>query len=513
VSAAAAPLPPLEGSQRVFATIMLSVANFMVVLDMTIANVSVPHIAGSLAVSPSQGTWIITSYAVAEAIIVPLTGWLTQRFGMVRLFVASIVGFALASLLCAWSTSLGMLVAARIVQGLCGGPIMPLSQTLLLQSYPPEKSGQALGGWAMTTLLAPIAGPVLGGWISDNIAWEWIFYINLPVGIVGGFLIWGIFHHRESARVQARIDYVGLALLLVWVGALQLMLDKGRELDWFGSPVIVGLAIVAAIAFGFFVIWEMTDEHPVVDLRIFRSRNFTAGVLALSVIFGAFFGYVVLLPLWLQQYLGYTALWAGLAIAPMGVFALILAPIIGMNIHKVDPRMVATFGVAVFVIVFAWRTNITPDPGFSEVMLPQLLVGMGLSGLFLPLTSVTLADIRPQDLAAAAGLQNFVRTLFGAFGTALATSYWDHGITRHHAVLTENVTVYDAATRETLAAGQALGLQDGAPALIDRMIEQQAAVLALQDFFLIGAVLITLMAPLIWLARRPTAPVDVSQAH
>jgi DHA2 family multidrug resistance protein len=505
--------PPLEGSQRVFATIMLSVANFMVVLDMTIANVSVPHIAGSLAVSPSQGTWIITSYAVAEAIIVPLTGWLTQRFGTVKLFVSCIVGFALASLLCAWSTSLGMLVAARIIQGLCGGPIMPLSQTLLLQSYPPEKSGQALGGWAMTTLLAPIAGPLLGGWISDNIAWEWIFYINLPVGLVGGVLIWGIFHLRDSERRTVPIDYVGLTLLLVWVGALQLMLDKGRELDWFGSPVIIGLAVTAAIAFGFFVIWESTDEHPVVDLRIFRSRNFTAGVLALSIIFGSFFGYIVLLPLWVQQYLGYTALWAGLAIAPMGVFALILAPIIGMNIQKVDPRMVATFGVAVFVIVFAWRTNITPDPGFREVMLPQLLVGAGMSALFLPLTAVTLADITPQQLAAAAGLQNFVRTLFGAFGTALATSYWDHGIQRHHAVLTESVTPYDVPTQQVLGAAQALGVPDAGPMMIDRMIEQQSAVLALQDFFLLGAVLITLMAPLVWLARRPASGVDVTQAH
>jgi DHA2 family multidrug resistance protein len=508
-----APLPPLAGSQRAFATVMLSLANFMVVLDMTIANVSVPHIAGSLAVSSSQGTWIITSYAVAEAIIVPLTGWLTHRFGTVRLFVSCILGFALASLLCAWSTSLAMLVAARVIQGLCGGPIMPLSQTLLLQSYPPEKSGQALGSWAVTTLLAPIAGPVLGGWISDNIAWEWIFYINLPVGIVGAAMIWSIYKSRESERVRERIDYVGLALLVVWVGCLQLVLDKGRELDWFGSPLIVGLALASAVAFGFFLIWEATDEKPVVDLRVFRNRNFTSGVFSLSIIFGTFFGYVVLLPLWLQSSLGYTALWAGLTLAPMGVFAILMAPVVGATLSRVDPRLYATFAVLVFATVFFWRTHLTPAPAFRDVMLPQLMVGLGLSTMFLPLTALAMAEIEPRQMAAAAGLQNFVRTLFGAFGTALSTSYWENGISRHHAALVENVTNYDPATREFLGGAEQVAGSGAGAALVDQLVNQQAAVLALRDFFLLGAVLVLLMSPLIWLARRPKGPVDITQAH
>lgn len=506
--------PPLAGPQRLFATIALAIANFMVVLDMTIANVSVPHIAGSLAVSPSQGTWVITSYAVAEAIIVPLTGWLTARIGTVRLFLLSIMGFALASLLCAWSTSLGMLIAARILQGLCGGPIMPLSQTLLLSSYPPGKTGPALAAWAMTTLLAPIAGPVLGGWISDNLSWQWVFYINLPVAILCVSLVYGIYAQRETSIVKARIDRVGLVLLVIWVGALQLILDKGRELDWFGSPLIVTLAAVAAVAFIVFVIWELTDDHPIVDLRIFANRNFTAGVLALSLIFGIFFGYIVLFPLWLQSFEGYTALDAGMAIAPMGILSILMAPVVGLNLNRIDPRWFATFAVAVFASVFLWRSTVTPSPTFASIVMPQFVIGLGLSTMFLPLTALALSEIPPAAMAAAAGLQNFVRTLLGAFGTAIATSYWENGIVRHHAALTESVTQASAPAREVTAlATHVTGSGTAARALIDRIIDSQAAVLSLRDFFVLAAIGVILASPLIWLARRVQHPVDLSGTH
>jgi MFS transporter, DHA2 family, multidrug resistance protein len=501
--------PPLEGSQRLFATVMLAVANFMVVLDMTIANVSIPHIAGSLAVSPNQGTWVITSYAVAEAIIVPLTGWLTSRVGTVRLFLMAILGFAASSLLCAWSQSLEMLIAARVLQGLCGGPIMPLSQTLLLGSYPPNKTGPALAAWAMTTLLAPIAGPVLGGWISDNLSWPWIFYINAPVGVIGATMIYGIYAKRETPIRQTPVDGVGLGLLIVWVGSLQLVLDKGRELDWFGSPLIVALTAIAAIAFIVFIIWELTDKHPVVDLRLFGNRSFTSAVFALSLIFGTFFGYIVLLPLWLQSYVGYTALWAGLAIAPMGVLSILMAPVVGLNLNRIDPRYFATFAVAVFATVFIWRSGLTPDPSFGALVAPQFVIGLGLSTMFLPLTALAMAEIRPGEIAAASGLQNFVRTLFGAFGTALATNYWDNGLIQHHAALAEAVTHAAPAARQATAVAQSVtGSSLGGTALIDAMINSQAAVLALKDFFLIAALVVVLVSPLIWMARRPTAAVD-----
>src|SRR6185369_6811208 len=328
-SAAGAAIEPLHGRQLVLGTVALSLATFMNVLDSSIANVSIPAIAGDFGVSPNQGTWVITSFAVANAIAVPLTGWLTLRFGTVKLFTLSVLLFVLASWLCGAAPNLETLIALRVVQGLVAGPMIPLSQTLLLASYPKEKAGTALAMWSVTTLVAPVAGPLLGGWITDNMSWPWIFYINVPVGLGAAAVTWMIYRQRETATRKLPIDAVGLALLVVWVGALQVMLDKGKDLDWFHSGTIVALAVVAALGLALFVVWELTDEHPVVDLRLFKRRNFTMGALALSLGYGVFFGNVVLLPLWLQQYMGYTATYAGMALAPVGLLAILLSPVVG----------------------------------------------------------------------------------------------------------------------------------------------------------------------------------------
>src|SRR6202789_1185955 len=276
---AASDFAPMSGALLWIGGGFLALSNFFVVLDITITNVSVPNIAGGLAVSPDQGTWVITSYSVAEAIVVPLTGWLAQRFGAVKLFVVAILGFGVCSALCGLAPSLGMLVAFRVMQGLCGGPIMPMSQTLMMRVFPPQLRGQATGLWAMTTVTAPIAGPILGGLLCDNAGWPWIFYINVPVAAACGFFAWRLLASQETPTARRRIDFVGLGLLIVFVGAVQILLDKGKELDWFGSPVIVGLAIVAAIGFACFLIWELTDQPPIVDLRVFRHRGFTGAVI------------------------------------------------------------------------------------------------------------------------------------------------------------------------------------------------------------------------------------------
>ena len=299
--AASFEVPPLKGGRLLLGTLGLSLATFMNVLDSSIANVSLPAIAGDFAVSPNQGTWVITSFAVSNAISLPLTGWLTQRFGMVRLFTLSIFLFVVASLLCGLAPNLGMLIFFRVIQGLVAGPMIPLSQSLLLQSYPKEKSGTALALWSMTTLVAPIAGPVLGGWITDNITWPWIFYINVPVGALAIVVTWSLYKDRETPTRKLPIDSIGLIALVIWVGAMQIMLDKGKELDWFASNFIVVLALIALIGFVFFLIWELGEEHPVVDLTLFTRRNFWVGTVALSLGYGVFFGNVVLLPLWLQQ--------------------------------------------------------------------------------------------------------------------------------------------------------------------------------------------------------------------
>ncbi len=505
---------PLEGPARLYATLFLAMTNFMVVLDMTIANVSVPHIAGSLAVSPSQGTWVITSYAVAEAIIVPLTGWLTRRVGTVRLFVLAILGFTLSSLLCSLSVSLPMLVVARIAQGLCGGPIMPLSQTLLLGSYPRGKTGPALGAWVMTTLLAPIAGPMLGGLISDNLSWPWIFYINIPVGLVSSAMVWRIYRSRETPTKNEPVDGIGLVLLVVWVGALQLVLDKGRELDWFNSTLITTLSCVAAVGFVAFLIWELTDKHPVVDLSLFKNRGFACACVALATLFAVVFGYIVLMPLWLQSFKGYSALQAGMALAPMGLFSMVMAPIVAMSLQRVDPRYFATFSACIFLLIYTWRSSMTPDVTFMDILIPQAVLGLGMSTLFLPLTAIAMSEVPASQIATASGLQNFLRTLFGAFGTAIAASYWENGITRHHAILTESVHNGAPAVPHAMSTLSTLtGSHQGALWMIDYTINQQAAVLALRDYCSRAAIVVLLLAPLIWLTHRPKPNVDTSQAH
>ena len=328
-SAAARVAAPLQGGALVLGTLSLSLATFMNVLDSSIANVSLPSISGNLGVSISQGTWVITSFGVANAISVPLTGWLTQRFGAVRLFTASVLLFVLASLLCGMATSIEMLIAFRVLQGLVAGPMIPLSQTLLLSTYPPAKAGTALALWGVTTLVAPVVGPLLGGWITDNISWPWIFYINIPVGLFAAGVTWSIYHKRETPRVKRPIDGIGLSLIVLWVGCLQIMLDKGKELDWFHSTTIVTLGVMAVIGLAVFIAWELTDEHPVVDIRLFARRNFLFGAVSLSIAYGVFFGNVVLLPLWLQQYMGYTATNAGFAVAAVGVIEILITLRVG----------------------------------------------------------------------------------------------------------------------------------------------------------------------------------------
>ncbi len=386
---------PLEGKARLFGTIALSAAVFMNVLDSSIANVSIPTIAGDLGVSATQGTWVITSFGVANAITVPLTGWLTQRFGQVRLFVISVLLFVLSSWLCGFAWSLESLVLFRVMQGAVAGPMIPLSQALMLSSYPKAKAGMALALWSMTILVGPIAGPLLGGWISDNYSWSWIFYINVPVGLLAGWASWQLYKERESTRAKLPIDSIGLALLIIWVGALQLMLDKGKDLDWFESSAITAMAVVAVVSFVFFIIWELTDKHPVVDLSLFKGRNFSSGVVTLSVVYGVFFGTVVLLPLWMQSTLGYTATDAGIASAPVGILAIILSPIVGKLLAKHDPRHIVTFSFLVFALISYMRAGFNTEVDINTIMLPTFIQGAAMATFFIPLTTLTLSGLDP----------------------------------------------------------------------------------------------------------------------
>lgn len=495
--------PPLSGSARLWGTLALSAATFMNVLDTSIANVSLPAIAGDLGVSPNQGTWVITSFGVANAIAVPLTGWLSQRFGQVRLFVTSVLLFVLTSWLCGLAPNMTTLILFRVLQGLVAGPMIPLSQALLLSSYPPALAGVAMALWSMTTLIAPVMGPLLGGWITDNISWPWIFFINIPVGFGAAFITWSIFHKRETQTKKLPIDSVGLALLVIWVGSLQIMLDKGQELDWFHSQEIVGLAVVAVVGLLAFLIWELTEEHPVVDLTLFKRRNFWAGVLALSVGYGLFFGNVVLLPLWLQQFMGYTSTTAGMILAPVGLAALLLSPVVGKNISKFDPRHFAAFAFMVFGLVLWMRSNFNTQADFGTIMVPTLIQGIAMAFFFIPLMTITLSGLTPDRIPAASGLSNFVRITAGSFGTSIATTLWQDRAALHHAQLSEYVNLGSSATNSTLSGLAAGGLShDQALATIDRLANQQAYMLAANDIFFASAVVFLAMIPLVFLTRH-----------
>ena len=501
MSAPAAP-EPLVGSARLWGTIALSAATFMNVLDTSIANVSLPAIAGDLGVSPNQGTWVITSFAVANAIGVPLTGWLSQRFGQVRLFIASVLMFVAASLLCGLAPNMTMLILFRAVQGFVAGPMIPLSQALLLSSYPRALAGTAMAAWSMTTLIAPVAGPMLGGWITDNINWPWIFYINVPVGVLAAAATWGIYHKRESERRALPIDKVGLALLVIWIGAMQIMLDIGKEYDWFASPLVVTLAVVAVVGFAFFLVWELTDEHPVVDLRLFARRNFWAGTLSTALAYALFFGSLVLMPLWLQQFMGYTATDAGEVLAPVGIFAIILSPLVGKNVTRLDPRKLATFAFLTFALVMWMRSRWNTQADYATIVLPTIVQGVAVAFFFIPLVTITLSGLAPHQIPAASGLSNFARITAGAFGTSISTTFWEHRAVLHHTQLAEAVNPSSPATQATLSALQAGGLpREAALSQINLLANQQAFTMAATDLFWLSAVLFLFLIPVIWLSR------------
>jgi DHA2 family multidrug resistance protein len=499
-SQAHAPPAPLTGVTLLTAALFLGLANFMVVLDTTIANVSVPHIAGALAVSPSQGTWVITSYSVAEAITVPLTGWLAQRFGAVRVFAVGMAGFGLFSMLCGLAPSFALLVAFRVAQGLCGGPIMPMSQTLLLHIFPKDKGPQALGLWSMTTVVAPIAGPILGGLISDNMHWSWIFFINIPVAAVVGVVAYRMLIAHDTATRAAPVDYVGLLLLIVWVGAMQIMLDKGKELDWFSSHTIVALAIVAAVGFAAFLIWELTSDNPIVDLRVFRHRGFVIGVAVLSLTFGAFFASVVLIPLWLQTTMGYTATWAGYAGCLNGVLAVIMSPIVARLIGRFDIRALVSFGVFWMAGVALWRGFFTTEATFWDIALPQFVLGFAMPFFFIPTTSLSLSSVLPQETAAAAGLQNFLRTTSAAFATSIMTTAWDNTASAKRSLLVGGL---DNA-QQTLDGMTARGLSpDQALRQLENIVQVQAVMISTNAMFLVTAGVFAVAASIIWIAPKP----------
>ncbi|MDR3509898.1 MAG: DHA2 family efflux MFS transporter permease subunit [Caulobacteraceae bacterium] len=493
---------PMTGPALAITAVALALGTFMQVLDSTIANVSLPTISGNLGVSTGQGTWVVTSFAVANGISVPMTGWLMQRYGVVKTFVVSVCLFTVASLLCGLSWSMGSLILFRVLQGGTSGPLIPGSQALLISIFPPERRGTALGVWSVTTLVAPVCGPLLGGYISDNWSWPWIFFINVPVGAICAFLCWRNMAARETPSRQVPVDAVGIGLLVSFVGSLQIMLDTGKDADWFNSPAIVVLACLAVVSFLAWIIWETTTEHPIVDLSLFRSRNFALGTVAYALSYAIFFGNNLILPLWLQTQVGYVATWAGMVAAPGGVVALLCTPLATRALARFDARLVASAAMVAFAASYFMRAGLTPDANFLAFAAPMVLQGFSMSVFFVALITICLADVSPARMPAAAGLSNFSRYTFGSFAASITTTIWDNRETVHQSRISENAP--PSVLQATLARLHHVGL-DGLQALdsVTRIAVRQAYAQASIDFFWISGWLMLLAIPVVWLTRKP----------
>ncbi|MDC9590169.1 multidrug efflux MFS transporter permease subunit EmrB [Xenorhabdus sp. XENO-10] len=496
---------PFTGAKLALLTITLSMATFMLVLDSTIANVAIPTIAGNLGASSSQGTWVITSFGVANAISIPITGWLAKRFGEVRLFIWSTAIFTLSSWLCGLSNSLSMLIFFRIIQGLAAGPVLPLCQSLLLNNYPIAKRNMALALWSVMIVVAPICGPILGGYISDNYHWGWIFFINIPLGIAIIFVIMQLLRGRETKTEIRPIDITGLFLLVIGIGSLQVMLDQGKELDWFHSTEIIVLTIIAIAAPIFLIIWELTDDHPIIDLSLFKQRNFSIGTLSISLGFMMYFGSIVLLPQLLQEVFGYTATWAGFAAAPVGLLPLLLSPVIGKFGHKIDMRYIVTFSFVTYAICFYWRAY-TFEPGmdFAAVAWPQFVQGLAMACFFMPLTTITLSGLAPERMASASSLSNFTRILSGSIGTSLTTTIWTQRESMHHANFVENINPYNPNYQQIHQQLSQLGMNDEQiSAYLAKEITHQGLIISANEIFWLSAGAFLVLILLIWMAKPP----------
>ncbi len=484
-------------------TVGLGLGTFLVSLDSSVANVSIHSISGDLAVSPSQGVWAITSFAAANAVALPLTGWLARRFGEVRLFATSGLLFTLFSLLCGLAPNLEILVLMRILQGMVAGPMLPLSQALLLRHFPPALKGMAMAVVSMTVTIAPLTGPIVGGYITDNWSWPWIFFINLPTGLLATGLVWYALRAHETERSVLPIDAIGLSLLVLWVACLQVLLDKGQELDWFASPLGLGLGVVALVGFACFVIWELGHIHPVVDLRLYRDRNFFIGALATSLPWAMLFSGLVVFPLWLQTNMGYTATWSGIASASFGVFIMLLTPIVGRTLPRLNLKYLLSVSFFLLWLGTYLSGQMNTDATIWDVSIPRLFQGAGLGLFFVPLLTIALSNISPQRLASATGLFYFTRTLAGSVGVSIGVTVWDRRESFHHARLAELFGT-DRLARLWDYGGEGLaGALSAQYPLVERMIARQANMLAVNDLFFACSWLIPPVLLLVWLAKPP----------
>jgi MFS transporter, DHA2 family, multidrug resistance protein len=473
--------------------VSVMLATFMEVIDTSIASVALPHIAGSLSATTDEATWVLTSYLVANAVILPASGWFALRFGRKRFLISCIVIFTISSFVCGAATSLGMILLARAVQGAGGGALQPLSQAILLESFPPERRGLAMAVFALGVVVAPVLGPTLGGWLTDQYSWRWAFYINIPIGVLAIFMLTRFVNdppYIKDAR-PGKIDAIGFGLLGVSLSCLQIILDKGQEVDWFSATWIRWTAVVLIATFLGFLIRELNIKSPLVDLRVFKDRNFALGCLLIGLFGGVIYGVVTLLPLFYQTLLGYTATAAGWAVSPRGIGAIFIMPVIGALTGRLDGRWLIVTGFAVFGLTSIWMARLTLDIGPNSMLWPIIISGMGMGMVFVPLATISMGTLKNEQIGNASGLFNLTRNVGGGIGISMVNTLVARHSQVHRAELVQNIAPQNPAFQQSFdqirgLMGQYVGpvVSDlKAYTVIQGTLDQQSAAFSYVDVF------------------------------
>jgi MFS transporter, DHA2 family, multidrug resistance protein len=488
------------------------IPTLMVIVDTSVVNVSLDHIRGSLSAGIDEATWSITSYLAANAVIIPMSGWLSRLFGRKRYLVSSVALFTVSSLFCGLSWSIQSLIVFRVLQGLAGGALQPLSQSILLETFPVYQHGMAMAIFGIGIMFGPIIGPVLGGWITDSWSWHWIFFVNVPFGIISIFMtILFIFDPPYMKKTKMKIDYWGLILLTVGIGCLQLILDRGQREDWFSSEPITWMTVACVVALVFFILVERTVKEPIVDLKVFKDATFVLGNVILFFVVMNLFGSIVMLPIYLQTLMGYTATLSGFVLAPGGVANLLCMPIVGQLVSRGNPKWLILFGILVTAYATYQMSRFNMQVDFNAVLWPRVMLGIGVAFVFIPLTTISLSHIRKEEMGNATAVFNLLRNLGGSFGVALSATILARQAQVHQARLTEHLTPFDPAyvlsaqqsARTLLERGiEASQAAQGGMGLIYQRLLREAAMLSFNDVFYLLTVLMLLTVPLVFFMRR-----------
>lgn len=487
---------------------------FMEVLDTTVANVALPHIAGALSAGIDESTWILTSYLVSNAIILPVSGWFSSLIGRKKFLLICIFLFVVSSALCGFAPSLPMLVFFRVLQGLGGGALQPVSQAILFDAFPREKQGMGMAIYGMGVVFAPIIGPTLGGWITDNFSWRWIFFINIPIGVLSLFLVQTFVedppHFKKS--LFKNIDYIGLGLLATGMGALQIILDKGEREEWFDSSWIITLSFVTVFALLFFLIWELKNKNPVLQLRLFKDRNLTSGVLLMFVLGFVLYSSLALLPIYVQTLMGYSAMQSGLVLTPGGISVLLMMPFVGRFVGIIDSRLMVTLGLFITATSLFQMSHFNLNADFWTITWPRIIQGFGLAFLFIPINVASLSYLPKDQIGNGTGMMNLMRNLGGSFGIAFVTTLLARRSQYHQMTLGSHITAYDPVTQARSQDMISLLISNGLDAVTAKSMAmaqlygqllKQANMNAFVDTFRVVGILCVLVLPIILLMKKP----------